>query len=636
MTTLNRRQFIGAAAAAGAGATAAALPAFAQQASATSSKAATIFKNARVYVGDNAGSIADAVAIGVDGRILAVGSNQAVKNYLGYATEVVDAQGGTVMAGIHDGHMHPMYGGLQALNPTLEDAELTAAEVQDLVTGFLGDPTYGTEPDAWLKVEGWNPAGTPTDTLPHKDILDALATSRPIALNGSDGHNLWANSKALQLASIDSSTPDPVGGEIVRDGGGNPTGVLKDAAQTLVSNLIPGPTPEEMYDAMAAAWRQIAAGGITTLMDAWVDPWQLDFYASLASNGDLLTRTFPAIRASAKKVGHPQRFLEKITSIADAYGDLPNVHFGIVKVFMDGVIEYPAQTAALLKPYLDGDGNPTDNYGDLYVDGPTLGRFTSVLDAAGWQLHVHAIGDGAVRAALDGYQISRQANGNTDRRHTIAHLQLVHPADYPRFAELGVIADMQLQWATRNVWTMEALKPYIGKKRWERMYPAKSLRDAGARLAGGSDWPVDPLYPWNQVQSAIDRVGLYGEGAPLGIHEAISRGQSLRMHTRGTAYQLHQDKRTGTVEVGKFADLVMLDRDVATCPVSEIKDAVPQLTMVGGDVTFDITSSAGKAARRSLERAASARALTSMPGRIRHDQLGGRHTGCPCTSATDQ
>ena len=632
MTKLNRRQFIGAAAAAGAGATTAALPTFAQSASAASSKAATIIKNARVFVGDDANTTADAVAVSAEGRILAVGSNRSVMSYLGYSTEVLDAKGGTVMAGIHDGHIHPMYAGLNSLNPTLEDAEMSAADLQAALTAFLADPTYGTEPDSWLNVVAWNPVAAPNDALPHKDLLDALATARPIALNASDGHNTWVNSKALQIAGVDSSTPDPAGGEIVRDNAGNPTGVLKDAAQSLVTQYIPGPTPEEMYDSFVWAWQQMAAGGITTIMDAWVDPWQLDFYAQMASNGDLLTRTFPALRAATKKVSNPQRFLAKIEALAASYGDVPNLHFGIVKVFMDGVIEYPAQTAALLEPYLDADGNPTTNYGDLYVDGPTMGEFTRVLDKAGWQLHAHAIGDGAVRAALDGYEISRKANGNTHRRHTIAHLQLVHPDDYPRFAALNVIPDMQLQWATRNVWTMEALKPYIGRERWERMYPARSMRDAGARLAGGSDWPVDPLYPWNQVQSAIDRMGLYGEVKPLGIHEAITRRQSLRMHTRGTAFQLHQEKNTGTVEVGKLADLVMLDRDVASCPISEIKDAVPQLTMVGGDVTFDITTSAGKAARRSLESAASAKAIT---GRIRHDQLDGRHSGCPCTTASE-
>ena len=630
MTSLNRRQFLGAATAAGAGATAAALPTFASTALA-SGTAATVITNGQVFVGDNANTMAEAVAIDAKGRIIAVGTNRQVKGFLGSGTEVVDAKGGTVMSGIHDGHVHPFYAGLAQLNPSLFDAVLTADEVQDALATFLADPAFGEEPDAWLVVENWNPAGTPSDTLPNKDILDALATSRPIALNGSDGHNLWANSKALQIAGITKDTPDPVGGEIVRDGGGNPTGVFKDSAQDLVRAYIPPVTPEEQYDAFKSAFEQMAAGGITTIMDAWVDPWQLEPYAELAANGHLLTRTHPAMRAGAGKINHPKKYLAKLNEIAAAYSGIPRLHFGIVKVFMDGVIEYPAQTAALLRPYLDEDGNPTDNYGDLYVDGPTMGAFVSVLDKGGWQVHAHAIGDGAVRAALDGYEISRKANGNTDRRHTIAHLQLVHPNDYGRFAELGVIPDMQLQWATRNVWTMDALKPFIGKNRWERMYPSKSILDAGGRLAGGSDWPVDPLYPWNQVQTAIDRMGLYGEGKPLGLHEAISRVQSLRMHTRGTAYQLHQDKKTGTVEVGKLADLVVLDRDVATCPVSDIKDSVPQLTMVGGDVTFDLSSSSGRQARRALDAGIATRTLT---GRIRHDQLGGRHAGCPCTSAS--
>ena len=631
MTTLNRRQFLGAGSAAAAGAAAATVPVFAQSASASGSqKAATIIANARVFVGDNANTMASAVAIGNDGRILAVGTNREVNKFAGYSTNVIDAAGGTVMAGIHDGHVHPMYGGLRALNPSLEDAVLTVAEVQDIVTTFLADPAFGTEPDSWLQVEAWNPAGTPSDTLPHKDILDALSTARPIALSGSDGHNTWVNSKALQIAGVDKNTPDPAGGEIVRDVDGNPTGVLKDNAQGLVTQYIPSPTPEEMYAAFTSAFSQMAAGGITTIQDAWVEPWQLDFYASMSSNGDLLTRTFPAMLISTNGVSHPVRQLRKKKEIAAAYAGIPNLHFGSVKIFMDGVIEYPAQTAALLKPYLDENGVPTTNYGDLYADAASLGEFVRVFDKAGWRVHCHAIGDGAVRAALDGYEIARKANGNRSTRHTIAHLQLVHPSDYSRFAELNVVPDMQLQWATRNVWTMDALKPFIGQKRWERMYPAKSMLDAGAPLAGGSDWPVDPLYPWNQVQTAIDRMGLYGEGAPLGLHEAISRRQSLRMHTRGTAYQLHQEKQTGTVEVGKYADLVMLDRDVTTIPVSEIKDVVPQLTLVGGEATFDITTSTGKKARRALDASLATRSAT---GRIRHDQLG-RHSGCPCTTAT--
>lgn len=632
MNTLNRRQFLAGAGATGAGLAAATIPS-AAHAGLGQNKASRIIRNASVYVGDPRNTIADAIAIGRDGTIVGVGSYRSLKRYANSKTEVIDAEGGTVIAGLQDGHAHPMYAGLRAMNPSMDDAELSAADVQALVTTFLDDPTFGSEPDAWLLVEAWNPAGTPTDTLPHKDILDAINTSRPIALNGSDGHNLWVNSKALQIAGITASTRNPAGGEIVRDANGDATGVLKDAAQGLVTMHIPEATPEEMYDAFAWAYAQMAAGGITSIFDAWVEPWQLNFYAALADNGQLPQRIFPAMMVPTRAVSDPEAVLAKVTRLSAKFGGVPNLNFGAVKVFMDGVIEYPAQTAALIDPYTDENGNATDNYGELYVNAKTLGKFATVMDRAGWQVHAHAIGDGAVRAALDGYEIARANNGGTDNRHTIAHLQLVHPDDYGRFAELNVIPDMQLQWATRNVWTMEALLPFIGQDRHDRMYPAKSMLKAGARLAGGSDWPVDPLYPWNQVQSAIDRMGLYGEDSPLGPWEGISRRQSLRMHTSGTAYQLRQDGSTGTLEAGKQADLVLLDRDIATCPVDQIKDAVPQLTLLGGEPTFELATSAGRAVARSMASAAAAKKIVKKgQGRLRHDQFGGRHDGCPCTS----
>jgi predicted amidohydrolase YtcJ len=632
---ISRRRFLGGTAALGAGAALAGLPSLAQRTSAapaSTAKAATIIRGARVFTGDNRNTIAEAIAIGKDGRILGVDSYKRLKRFANSKTQVLDAAGGTVMAGIHDGHVHPMYAGLRSLNPSLFDAELTAADVRAAVTTFLDDPAYGTGPDAWLTVEGWNPAGTPTDTLPHKTILDGLgAVERPIALNGSDGHNLWVNSRALAIAGIDASTPDPVGGEIVKDGSGQPSGVLKDAAQDLVRPFIPPATDEQTFDAITRAFAQMAAGGITTVLDAWVEPWQLDVYGALASYALLPQRVTPALLVPGDMVGDPGAVLAEARRLARDYGEVPGLRFGTVKVFMDGVIEYPAQTAALLEPYLDADGNPTDHYGDLYVDAGTMGELVTVFDAAGWQVHAHAIGDGAVRAALDGYEIARAANGHRRNRHTIAHLQLVHPDDYGRFAELDVVPDMQLQWATRNVWTMEALLPFIGPERHARMYPARSMLEAGAPLAGGSDWPVDPLYPWNQVQTAVDRFGIYGEEEPLYPEEGISRTQSLRMHTRATAYQLHQEAMTGTLETGKYADLVLLDRDITTCPVSEIHEAVPQLTMVGGNPVFDAGTSAGRATVRSMKKAAAAAKITGR-GRLAHEDLPGRAGACPCTA----
>jgi len=310
---MSRRRFLGGAAALGAAASLAMLPGSVAAAQGTP-KARTIIRGARVYVGDDRTTITDSIAIGKDGRILGVGTWKSLSRFRNSKTQVIDGGGGTVIAGIHDGHVHPMYAGLRSLNPSLFDAELAATDVQAAITAFLADPAYGGEPDAWLTVEGWNPAGTPSDTLPHKSILDALATSRPIALNGSDGHNLWANSRALAIAGVDAGTPDPVGGEIVRDVAGEPTGVLKDAAQDLVRAYIPGPTDEQTFNAIAGAFAHMAASGITTVFDAWVEEWQLGVYGALAEYGLLPQRVVPGLLVPGEMVGEPAAVLAEAVS----------------------------------------------------------------------------------------------------------------------------------------------------------------------------------------------------------------------------------------------------------------------------------------------------------------------------------
>jgi predicted amidohydrolase YtcJ len=629
-SAVSRRTFLAGAGATGVGASIGLAPGIA---SAGSSTAATIIKNAKVFVGDRKNTIDTGIAVGKDGRILATGRSSDMYAYQGKNTQVVNAQGGTVMAGLQDGHCHPMYAGLGSLNPSLDDAEITVPDLQAYLTSLL-EASVDQEPDGWLQVQYWNPVGLlPQGTVADKKYLDSLDTARPILLSGSDGHNSWVNSRALHIAGVDKNTPDPTGGKIVRDGTGEPTGLLKDTAQGLVSRFIPDPTWEETLDSFQWAFDQLAAGGVTSVLDAWVEPWQLGAYAELAASGRFSQRIRPALLVSRERVSDSAGAVDWARRKAAKFAGIPNITMGTIKVFMDGVIEYPSQTAALLEPYLK-DGVPSDYYGELYVKSRAMGRLATAFDAAGWQVHAHAIGDAAVRAALDGYETALRRNGARDNRHTIAHLQLVHPDDYARFAELSVIPDMQLQWASRNVWTMAALRPYIGQERHKRMYPAKSLIDAGARMAGGSDWPVDPLYPWNQVQTAIDRIGLYGEGRPLHRAQGISRLQSLRMHTSGTAFQLHQERTTGTLKQGKQADLVLLDKDVTTCDVSEIKDALPQLTMVGGKVVYDASSTAGRSTRRRAELAAKA-AEVGGAGRLSHAALAkglSRHSGCPCTT----
>lgn len=627
---LSRRGLLAAAGAVGAAGLLGAAAGSASAAPSGRGPAALVIHNARVFSGVAQGRPAEAVAVGRDGRILATGEGSALRRFVGRDTETVDAGGNTVMSGIHDGHVHPLGAGDRSLRPSLDGAETTEAELREILTGFLADTGgAGAEPDRWLVVEDWNPVGLlPTGTVPHHAMLDALATRRPVALVGGDGHNLWVNQRALDIAGITAATPDPVGGQVVKGPDGRPTGVLKDDAQGLVKRHVPEPSRAELVAACARVLDLAAASGITTMMDALVGRHELELYRALAEAGKLPQRIVPAIRLDAEQAKDPAGALEYARALRREYGladGADGLRFGMIKVFLDGVIEYPAQTAALLKPYLDGNGKPTQNRGELYTSAAEHGRLTAAFNRAGWQMHAHGLGDRAVRTALDGYAYARRATGQRDPRNAVAHLQLVDPADLRRFAQLGVTACMQLQWAAKDTWTMEALLPYIGPERHRWMYPARSLEKAGARLAGGSDWPVDPLQVWNQIRTAIDRQGAVGEGELYRELEGLSRTSALRMHTAGTAWQLRQEGLTGTVEQGKAADLVVLDRDVTRCPVADISGTEVRMTLVGGRVVHDAQSATGRAAAARAARAVSGPRPASYTA-----VHGGRHRACGC------
>ncbi|MCJ1680497.1 amidohydrolase [Streptomyces sp. APSN-46.1] len=647
---MSRRGLLAAAGAAGAagllggGPAAAATSSFSSSSSSPSSSsgsgsgagrgsAALVFHHAKVFTGLPGGAPVEAVAVGRDGRILATGRDAALRRFVGRDTEVVDARGNTVMSGIHDGHVHPLGAGDRSLRPSLEAAETTLAELREILTGFLADTGgAGAEPDGWLVVEDWNPVGLlPTGTVPHHTMLDALPTRRPVVLVGGDGHNLWANGRALEIAGITAATPDPVGGRIVKDADGQPTGVLKDDAQDLVKRHVPEPSPAELVAACAKVLELAAASGVTTMMDALVGRRELELYQALSAAGKLPQRIVPAIRLDAEQTTDPAAALAYARGLRREFEGVRGLRFGMIKVFLDGVIEYPAQTAALLEPYLDGNGKPTANRGELYTSAADYGRLTAAFNEAGWQMHAHGLGDRAVRTALDGYAYARRATGRPggaagrDPRNAIAHLQIVDPADLRRFAQLGVAACMQLQWAARDTWTVEALLPYIGPERHRWMYPARSLEKAGARLTGGSDWPVDALQVWNQLRTAIDRQGAYGAGELYRELEGLSRDSVLRMHTSGTAWQLRQEAVTGTVEAGKAADLVLLDRDVTRCPVADISGTGVRMTLVGGRVVHDAESAAGRAASGRVARGAAGPRPASYTA-----VHGGRHRACGC------
>ncbi|GLF95838.1 amidohydrolase [Streptomyces yaizuensis] len=565
------------------------------------SGAALVVHNARVLTGVAGAPPQEAIAVGRDGRVLATGPSAVVRRHAGRDTDVVDAAGATVMSGIVDGHAHPVGAGVRSLKLSLEHRSFTVDQLQGTLRGFL-EESDGSEPDGWLEVVDWNPVGLlPPGTEAHHRILDALPTRRPVALIGADGHVAWVNRRALDLAGIDRGTPDPPAGSIARGPGGEPTGILRDDALYAVTRLIPGPGGEQLYDACSRVLTRAAAQGVTTFLDAACTDWELGVYAALASSDRLPQRVAAALRLDPDEVADPPEALAWLREARAKHREVPGLAIRTAKVFLDGVIEHPSRSAALLDPYLDGDGRPTDHRGDLHATGARFAKLATLLDRHGFQVHAHAVGDRAVRTALDGYEAARRANGPRDNRHTIAHLQLVHPDDLPRFRRLGVVACMQLQWAMRNEWTVEALLPYLGERRHRWLYPARGLERNGAVLAGGSDWPVDPLGVWNQIRTAEDREGNSArQGALYPEREGLERASALRMHTAGSAYQLRMDRLVGRLTPGRAADLVVLDRDVTRIPVQQVGDAQVRLTLVGGKPVFDADTEEGKRVRAEM------------------------------------
>lgn len=534
---------------------------------------------------------AEAVAV-AGGRITYVGSNDGAGAHIRAGTEVVELRGRTLMPGIHDGHMHPLAGGLALTKPTLNYRKLDLKPFIEAIRKLLARSS-DQEPDGWLSVDLWEPSGM--DRQPTKEDLDRLPTRRPILVIDLSGHTAVANSRALELAGITASTPNPPGGRIQRGPKREPTGILFDNAISLVARKIPPLTTEQNADALQAAHDELAKQGITSYLDASAGETELGALAALVDRGPLTVRPSSAITVGPKLAAEPDRMLARVERLRSAHAR-PGTTIRTVKMFFDGVIEYPTQTAALLEPYRVNKGTkrnprwvPGKSRGPTYFPQGVANRAIAALGAAGWQVHIHAIGDRAVRSALDAFEAARRRGPGGDQRHTITHLELIHPRDFRRFGRLGVLASMQLHWAERDSYTVDSLKPYIGARRWRYTYPAGSLNDAGARLCGGSDWPVDPLLPFRQIEIAVNRTAdeVYeGYPKPLFAKEGLSLRRSLVMHTRNSAFQLHQERLTGKISEGFAADLIVLDRDVLGVPLRRVSNTKVALTMVDGRVVY--------------------------------------------------
>jgi predicted amidohydrolase YtcJ len=517
----------------------------------------------------------EATALAVRGdRIAAVGTEPEVRALAGPRTEVLHLPGRMVVPGFQDAHVHPAESGRDRLLCDLSVSE-DAAEYLELVAAYA----RANPETEWILGSGWSISAFPAG-IPRREDLDAVVPERPVYLPSRDGHGAWVNTRALELAGITASTADPEHGRIERDPStGEPVGTLQEEAMWLVEDLVPEPSQRDQEDGILEGQRYLHSLGITAWQDARVEGPVQTAYVSLAERGDLTGRV------SMSLWWDNRRGEEQVEELMARRGSWPNLRAGTVKIFLDGVIEN--FTALLLEPYLDAAGTPTENLGIPMADREALPLRVTRLHREGFQVHFHAIGDGAVRLALDAVQAAVDSEGPRDLRHHVAHIQLVHPEDVPRFRRLGVIPNAQALWACHEPQMDELTIPFLGPERAGRQYPFGSLVRSGARLAMGSDWGVSSADPLLQIEVATTRVAPDDRDAePLLHEERLDLETALGAFTAGSAHANHLDE-TGTIEPGRLADLAVLDRDILSADAGPVGDARVLMTMVGGRIVHD-------------------------------------------------
>ncbi|MBC2668436.1 amidohydrolase [Novosphingobium piscinae] len=559
-----------------------------------------VFLSGKVLTFDRQDRTAEAVAVR-DGRIVYVGTNAAAKAMAGAQTRVIDLKGRVLMPGFVDGHVHPLGGGAQLQLCNLEYLPLTTEQFLARIQACLDrEPNApATEP---LSVVGWyrqymQPAGTD----PNRDVLDRLRTSRPVVVTNRDGHSTLVNSRALELAGIDNATPNPPGGSITRDATGRATGILEDAAARLVTakSGTGGVEAATVADGRAAL-KALAQAGVTSILDAYMTEPGLKVYQELARRGELTLRVHAAIGASPRKGETAEQVVARVRDLRDRYdtpatGPVPALRVHTAKLVMDGVIQAPAQTAGLIEPYWKNHGDhdhpnwgPGDRYGPIYLEPQQLTDITVGLARVGIEPHVHAIGDRAVKVTLDAFEAVRKVVPDDRIRPAVAHAELVAPADYARFKTLNAVPVMSYQWSIPAPNSVTGAKNYLGPERFERMEPFDKLDAAGARVVYGSDWPVDRMDYWLALKAGVTRAG--GRNAVpefrgrLNAADGLARKTALRSITIDGAWALHAEREVGSIEPGKLADLIVLERDFLTMPEEELAENRVLLTMVGGKI----------------------------------------------------
>lgn len=527
--------------------------------------AALVLTNGNIYTVDPRLGRVEALAI-TQGKIAAVGTNEEIQHWSGPQTKVIDLEGKFVMPGFNDAHTHFGGAGLALLSVNVEGTR-SLAEFQERIRARLEE----FQPGEWITGRGWDHSLWKENRVPTRAELDAVSTAHPMLFSRVDGHSAVANSLALEKAGITRDTPDPEGGEIVRDASGEPTGWLKEKAVGLVSRLIPAPTREQRKQGLQLVLAQAARWGVTSIQDN--SSWE-DFLAfrELKEEGNLTLRVTEWLPFDAS--------LDELERMQQEGGSTdPWLKTGALKGLTDG--SGGSLSAAMLEPF----ANAPDNRGILRYDPEQLKKMVVDRDAAGFQIALHAIGDRANRVALDAFESALKINKRRNARHRIEHAQFVHRDDVPRFQQLGVIASVQpshllndLRWAPT----------ILGPERYHEGYPWNTLRQSGAVLAYGTDYAVEPLNPLRGLYASLARE--FEDGGPLGgwlPEEKVSIAEAIRAYTWGSAYAEFEEHRKGTLAPGKFADLVVLSQDITRLPASEVLRTEVLLTMVGGTIFYE-------------------------------------------------
>ncbi len=536
-----------------------------------------VLLNGGIYTVDADRNWAEAVAI-VNGEIVSVGDNEDVRRFIGDATEVVDLQGRMAMPGIHDSHIHPLEGGYEQVYCNVAEA----GSVADLISALTAcEKTHDGE---WFNAVGLN-LGMFGLLGPDKSILDGIAPDKYVFVDGSDGHSALVNDRVLDLVGFNAATVDPFDGVIERrEGSREPNGTVRESARDVVDRMRPPRDLATSVDAMAHAVQEMNSYGITSIYDVWVGEHEMQVYKSLDDSGELTVRVLGGIIDEGVFEKHAGDDFERVLRDRGDY-ESKWISYNSIKFMVDGVFE--GGTGALLAPY---DNAP--HTGVLNRTPDDLNKRVSRFYDMGMQLHFHTMGDGAVRAALDALEFARERGSEEHKslRHTLSHVGLVDQADLPRFAALNAAASFTLVWADTSEWTINLEIPAIGRERVAKLYPIRSLLQAGAVVLGGSDWNYGDLDPLLSIETGITRDNAEGPSSSSEFEvfdsETVDLATLIDAYTINGAWQIHAEDESGSIEAGKRADLVVYDRNLFEIPPAEISEARVDLTLFDGRVVY--------------------------------------------------